>query len=294
MNLQDYIQRIKLWINKQYFIIRHYRIVIIIFFVITLGLITVGVFYPSQEEKVQIHSDQFNDQPSESRQELSKNQTEDAFTKRNNSKYKGKSGIDGVDHKTESNRNDDSNGKGRLLYDVSSVERSHPWREVFNNISSADLLHQNDGTRDLNDDYEEMDDLNNMNDDEWAVGNGNLSSEKKGVRTYRRTKNKTIRTDRKKHKGLNGDTIHDKINSFSSARVHSKTDININVLSSLQQPIELVGIIEGNQNIAILRKGSEEQMVTVGSTWHEISISNITASGVEIIEGGSSRWLKIE
>ena len=30
-----------------------------------------------------------------------------------------------------SKRSDDSNGKGRLLYDVSSVERSHPWREVF-------------------------------------------------------------------------------------------------------------------------------------------------------------------
>ena len=207
MNLQDYIQRIKLWINKQYFIIRHYRIVIIIFLVIALGGISVGVFYPSQEDKVQIQSGQFNDEASESRQELSKDQTEDAFTKRNNSKYKGKSGIDGVDHKTESNRNDDSNGKGRLLYDVSSVERSHPWREVFNNISSADLLHQNDGTRDLNDDYEEMDDLNNMNDDEWAVGNGNLSSEKKGVRTYRRTKNKTIRTDRKKHKGLDSTLV---------------------------------------------------------------------------------------
>ncbi len=44
MNLQDYIQRIKLWINKQYFIIRHYRIVIIIFLVIALGVITVGIF----------------------------------------------------------------------------------------------------------------------------------------------------------------------------------------------------------------------------------------------------------
>ena len=55
-----------------------------------------------------------------------------------------------------------------------------------------------------------------------------------------------------------------------------------------------MGIIEGNQNIAILRKGSEEQMVTVGSSWQGISVSNITASGVEIIEGGSSRWLRIE
>lgn len=293
MNLQDYIQRIKLWINKQYFIIRHYRIVIIIFLVIALGVITVGIFYPSQEEKVQIQSGQFNDEASEQRLEISKDQTEDTFTKRNNSKYKGKSSIDGVDHKTMSKRSDDSNGKGRLLYDVSSVERSHPWREVFKNISSTDLLHQNDGTRDFDDDYEEIDDLNNMSDDEWAVVNSNLSSEKKGVRKYRRTKNKTIRTDRKKPKELNDDTTHDKINNFSSARVYSKIAINTNI-SSLQEPIELVGIIEGNQNIAILQKGSEEQMVTVGSSWQGISVSNITASGVEIIEGGSSRWLKIE
>ena len=102
MNLQDYIQRIKLWINKQYFIIRHYRIVIIIFLVIALGGITVGIFYPSQEEKVQIQSGQFNDEASEQRLEISKDQTEDTFTKRNNSKYKGKSSIDGVDHKTMS------------------------------------------------------------------------------------------------------------------------------------------------------------------------------------------------
>lgn len=293
MNLQDYIQRIKLWINKQYFIIRHYRIIIIIFLVIALGLITVGIFYPSQEEKVQIQSGQFNDEASEQRLEISKDQKEDTFTKRNNGKYKGKSSIDGVDHKTISKRSDDSNGKGRLLYDVSSVERSHPWREVFKNISSTDLLHQNDGARDFDEDYEEIDDLNNMSDDEWAVVNGNLSSEKKRVRKYRRTKNKTIRTDRKKPTELNGDTTHDKINDLSSARVHSKIAINTNI-SSLQEPIELVGIIEGTQNIAILRKGSEEQMVTVGSSWQGISISNITASGVEIIGGGSSRWLKIE
>ena len=293
MNLQDYIEQIKGWIVRQCFLIRHYRIVIIIFLVIALGVITVGIFYPSQEEKVQIQSGQFNDEASEQRLEISKDQTEDTFTKRNNSKYKGKSSIDGVDHKTMSKRSDDSNGKGRLLYDVSSVERSHPWREVFKNISSTDLLHQNDGTRDFDDDYEEIDDLNNMSDDEWAVVNSNLSSEKKGVRKYRRTKNKTIRTDRKKPKELNGDTTHDKINNFSSARVYSKIAINTNI-SSLQEPIELVGIIEGNQNIAILRKGSEEQMVTVGSSWQGISVSNITVSGVEIIEGGSSRWLKIE
>ena len=257
MNLQDYIEQIKGWIGRQCFLVRHYRIAIFIFFILALAMIVVGIFYPHEEEHINIISAQSEGT---------------------------------IDHQRKV---DDSIVKGRLLYDVSSVERPHPWREVFKNISSTDLLHQNDGTRDFDEDYEEMDDLNNMSDDEWAVVNSNLSSEKKGVRKYRRTKNKTIRTDRKKPKELNADTTHDKINNFSSARVHSKIAINTNI-SSLQEPIELVGIIEGNQNIAILRKGSEEQMVTVGSSWQEISVSNITASGVEIIEGGSSRWLKIE
>ena len=257
MNLQDYIEQIKGWIGRQCFLVRHYRIAIFIFFILALAMIVVGIFYPHEEEHININSAQSEGT---------------------------------IDHQRKV---DDSIVKGRLLYDVSSVERPHPWREVFKNISSTDLLHQNDGTRDFDDDYEEIDDLNNMSDDEWAVVNSNLSSEKKGVRKYRRTKNKTIRTDRKKPKELNGDTTHDKINNFSSARVYSKIAINTNI-SSLQEPIELVGIIEGNQNIAILRKGSEEQMVTVGSSWQGISVSNITASGVEIIEGGSSRWLKIE
>ena len=173
MNLQDYIQRIKLWINKQYFIIRHYRIVIIIFLVIALGVITVGIFYPSQEEKVQIQSGQFNDEASEQRLEISKDQTEDTFTKKNNGKYKGKSSIDGVDHKTISKRRDDSNGKGRLLYDVSSVERPHPWREVFKDISSTDLLSQSDKTKDMDND------LDTISDDETSFSDSKKISNKK-------------------------------------------------------------------------------------------------------------------
>lgn len=286
MNLQDYIQRIKLWINKQYFIIRHYRIVIIIFLVIALGLITVGIFYPSQEEKVQIQSGQFNDQASEQRLEISKDQTEDTFTKRNNSKYKGKSSIDGVDHKPISKRSDDSNGKGRLLYDVSSVERPHPWREVFKDISSTDLLSQSDEMKDMDND------LDTISNDETSLSDSKKISNKRTSRRHRSSKNKNIKTDRK-NKDWNSNMIHDDINNYSNESVHSRTSINSNALT-LEQPIELVGIIEGNQNIAILRKGSEEQMVTVGSSWQGISVSNITASGVEIIEGGSSRWLKIE
>lgn len=286
MNLQDYIQRIKLWIDKQYFIIRHYRIVIIIFLVIALGVISVGIFYPSQEDKVQIQSGQFNDEASEQRPEISKDKTEDTFTKRNNGKYKGKSSIDGVDHKPISKRSDDSIVKGRLLYDVSSVERSHPWREVFKDISSTDLLSQSDEMKDMDND------LDTISNDETSLSDSKKISNKRTSRRHRSTKNKNIKTDRK-NKDWNSNMIHDDINNYSNESVHSRTSINSNALT-LEQPIELVGIIEGNQNIAILRKGSEEQMVTVGSSWQGISVSNINASGVEIIEGGSSRWLKIE
>ena len=34
-------------------------------------------------------------------------------------------------------------------------------------------------------------------------------------------------------------------------------------------------------------------MVTVGTVWHGVTVSNISGSGVEIVEGGSSRWLRI-
>ena len=86
---------------------------------------------------------------------------------------------------------------------------------------------------------------------------------------------------------------HDDTNNYSNKSVHSRTGINSNALA-LEQQIELVGIIEGNQKIAILRRGSEEQMVTIGSGWQGISVSTITENSVEIVEGGSSRWLKIE
>ena len=80
---------------------------------------------------------------------------------------------------------------------------------------------------------------------------------------------------------------------YSARRVETSIQPSISN-STKQHPIELIGIIEGQQNIAILRKGTEEQMVSIGSVWKEISVSKITASGVEIIEGGSSRWLRIE
>ena len=250
MNLQDYIEQIKGWIGRQCFLVRHYRIAIFIFFILALAMIVVGIFYPHEEEHINIISAQSEGT---------------------------------IDHQRKV---DDSIVKGRLLYDVSSVERPHPWREVFKDISSTDLLSQSDEMKDMDND------LDTISNDETSLSDSKKISNKRTSRRHRSTKNKNIKTDRK-NKDWNSNMIHDDINNYSNESVHSRTSINSNALT-LEQPIELVGIIEGNQNIAILRKGSEEQMVTVGSSWQGISISNITASGVEIIEGGSSRWLKIE
>lgn len=250
MNLQDYIEQIKGWIGRQCFLVRHYRIAIFIFFILALAMIVVGIFYPHEEEHINIISAQSEGT---------------------------------IDHQRKV---DDSIVKGRLLYDVSSVERPHPWREVFKDISSTDLLSQNDDTKDMDND------LDTISDDETSLSDSKKISNKRTSRQHRSTKNQTIKTDRK-NKDWNRNMPHDDTNNYGNESVHSRTGINSNALA-LEQRIELVGIIEGNQHIAILRRGSEEQMVTIGSSWQGISVSAITENSVEIVEGGSSRWLKIE
>ena len=250
MNLQDYIEQIKGWIGRQCFLVRHYRIAIFIFFILALAMIVVGIFYPHEEEHININSAQSEGT---------------------------------IDHQRKV---DDSIVKGRLLYDVSSVERPHPWREVFKDISSTDLLSQSDEMKDMDND------LDTISDDETSLSDSKKISNKRTSRQHRSTKNQTIKTDRK-NKDWNSNMPHDDTNNYSNKSVHSRTGINSNALA-LEQQIELVGIIEGNQKIAILRRGSEEQMVTIGSGWQGISVSTITENSVEIVEGGSSRWLKIE
>ena len=250
MNLQDYIEQIKGWIGRQCFLVRHYRIAIFIFFILALAMIVVGIFYPHEEEHINIISAQSEGT---------------------------------IDHQRKV---DDSIVKGRLLYDVSSVERPHPWREVFKDISSTDLLSQSDEMKDMDND------LDTISNDETSLSDSKKISNKRTSRRHRSTKNKNIKTDRK-NKDWNSNMTYDDTNNYSNESVHSRTGINSNALA-LEQRIELVGIIEGNQKIAILRRGSEEQMVTIGSSWQGISVSAITENSVEIVEGGSSRWLKIE
>ena len=286
MNLQNYIEQIKGWIDRQYFLVRHYRMVIVIFFVLALGMIVVGIFYPQEEESINMNSALSEGSIDNQRKADSKEQLQGKSNNKRNGSDKGKSSKEGVDNKAISNEKDDSSVKGRLLYDVSSVERLHPWQEVFKDISSLDILSEDDETKDIDND------LDTIRDDEISLNNVKQSSSKRAARQYRVTKNKITKTDRKS-KNSNGNITRDNMNNFSDENIHSRTGINSKVLIP-EQPIELVGVIEGNQNIAILRRGSEEQMVTIGSSWQGISISAITENSVEIVEGGSSRWLKIE
>ena len=286
MNLQDYIEQIKGWIVRQYFLIRHYRIVIFIFFILALAMIAAGIFYPHKDEHIDINSAQSEDTIDNQRQVDAKEQSSKRANKKRNGNNNGKSSKAGVDNKAVHDEKDDSIVKGRLLYDVSSVERPHPWREVFKDISSTDLLSQGDKTKDMDND------LDTISDDETSLSDSKKISNKRTSRQHRSTKNQTIITDRK-NKDWNSNMTHDDTNNYGNESVHSRTGINSNALA-LEQRIELVGIIEGNQKVAILRRGSEEQMVTIGSSWQGISVSAITENSVEIVEGGSLRWLKIE
>ena len=170
MNLQDYIEQIKGWIGSQCFLVRHYRIAIFIFFILALAMIVVGIFYPHEEEHINIISAQ------------------------------SESTID------NQRKVDDSIVKGRLLYDVSSVERPHPWREVFKDISSTDLLSQSDKTKDMDND------LDTISDDETSLSDSKKISNKRTSRQHRSTKNQTIKTDRK-NKDWNSNMTHDDTNN---------------------------------------------------------------------------------
>ena len=290
MNLQNYIEQLKDWVCRQCFLVRHYRIAIFIFFILALAMILAGIFYPHEEEHININSAQLEDSVDNQRTVDIKEQSQGRSNKKRNDNDNGKSSKDRVDNKALHDGKDDSIVKGRLLYVVSSVERYHPWREVFKDISSTDLLSQNDEAKDIDNDLDNV--LDTVSNDETSLSNSKKISNKSTTRPHRGTKNNTIKTNRKS-KGLNGYITHDDTNNFSNENIHSRTGINSKTLI-LEQPIELVGIIEGNQKVAILRRGSEEQMVTMGSSWQEISVSAITENSVEIVEGGSSRWLKIE
>ncbi len=282
MNLQDYIERMKMWIDKQHFIMRHYKFALGIFFIITVALLGIGIFYPHEEENVHISLDQSNgrdaNQIERGSEKLSKETTHDNRNGKGKNYFKDESDIKNV-----KDREVKSDVHGRLLYDITGVERANPWREVFKDIPIDELLGQNKITKDSNGNFVDINNYLKESDDSMKT------FEKKVDESRRNEKYQQIRNN-KKH---SGNYIELKAKDISARRVESSIQPSISNPTK-QHPIELIGIIEGQQNIAILRKGTEEQMVSIGSVWKEISVSKITASGVEIIEGGSSRWLRIE
>ena len=282
MNLRDYIERMKMWIDKQHFIMRHYKFALGIFFIITVTFLGIGIFYPHEEENVHISLDQSNgrdaNQIERGSEKLSKETTHDNRNGKGKNYFKDESDIKNV-----KDREVKSDVHGRLLYDITGVERANPWREVFKDIPIDELLGQNKITKDSNGNFVDINNDLHESDDSMNT------FEKKVDESRRNEKYQQIRNN-KKH---SGNYIELKAKDISARRVESSIQPSISN-STKQHPIELIGIIEGQQNIAILRKGTEEQMVSIGSVWKEISVSKITASGVEIIEGGSSRWLRIE
>ena len=271
MNLRDYIERMKMWIDKQHFIMRHYKFALGIFLIITVALLGIGIFYPHEEENVHISLDQSNsregNQNERGSEKLSNETTHGNRTGKEKNYFKDESDIKNV-----KDREVKSNVHGRLLYDITGVERANPWREVFKDIPIDDLLGQNKMTKDSNGNFVDI--------------NNNLYESDDEKSTFGKTEDKSRRNG--KYQQIRNNKKHSSVGPV-------KSSIQTTVSHPIKQhPIELIGIIEGQQNIAILRKGTEEQMVSIGSVWKEISVSKITASGVEIIEGGSSRWLRIE
>ena len=156
MNLQDYIQRIKLWIDKQYFIIRHYKIIISVFLVIIVGILIVGVLYPHEEERVHIQPEHVNG------------------GENNQTRLSSKESSEGISHNRQKHHNSDAKetrkddnlktkSEGRLLYDVSSVERGHPWREVFKDLPDNDVHGRHEDTKDVDEVADSINDMQGFN-----------------------------------------------------------------------------------------------------------------------------------
>ena len=275
MNLQDYIQRIKLWIDKQYFIIRHYKIIISVFLVIVVGVLIVGVLYPHEEERVHVQPEYVNS------------------GENNQTRLRSKESSEGISHNRQKHNNSDAietrkddnlktKSEGRLLYDVSNVERGHPWREVFKDLPDDDEHGRPEDTKDADEVADSINDIKGFNNSKYS-----------GRDTYKgRTNRYKNRRTQRKNKHIRDNTIINSSDDLTNNQINSKSHSRLNS-STMEQPVELVGIVEGNEIIAILRKGTEEQMVTVGTVWHGVTVSNISGSGVEIVEGGSSRWLRI-
>ena len=190
MNLQDYIERMKMWIDKQHFIMRHYKFALGIFFIITVALLGIGIFYPHEEENVYISLDQSNgrdaNQIERGSEKLSKETTHDNRNGKGKNYFKDESDIKNVKDRVVK-----SNVHGRLLYDITGVERANPWREVFKDIPIDELLGQNKITKDSNGNFVDINNDLHESDDSMNT------FEKKVDESRRNEKYQQIRNNKK-------------------------------------------------------------------------------------------------
>ena len=99
MNLQNYIEQLKDWVCRQCFLVRHYRIAIFIFFILALAMIVAGIFYPHEEEHININSAQLEDSVDNQRMVDTKEQPQRKYNKKRNDNDNGKSTKERVDNK---------------------------------------------------------------------------------------------------------------------------------------------------------------------------------------------------
>ena len=231
MNLRDYIECMKMWIDKQHFIMRHYKFALGIFLIITVALLGIGIFYPHEEENVHISLDQSNgrdaNQIERGSEKLSKETTHDNRNGKGKNYFKDESDIKNV-----KDREVKSDVHGRLLYDITGVERANPWREVFKDIPIDDLLGQNKITKDSNGNFVDINnDLYESDDEMSTFGKTEDKSRRNGK--YQQIRNN------KKH---SGNYIELKSKDTSARRVESSIQPTISNPIK-QHPIELIGII---------------------------------------------------
>ncbi len=208
MNLRDYIERMKMWIDKQHFIMRHYKFALGIFFIITVTLLGIGIFYPHEEENVHISLDQSNgrdaNQIERGSEKLSKETTHDNRTGKGKNYFKDESDIKNV-----KDREVKSDVHGRLLYDITGVERANPWREVFKDIPIDELLGQNKITKDSNGNFVDINNNLYESDDEMSTF-GKAEDKSRRNEKYQQIRNN------KKH---SGNYIELKAKDISARRV---------------------------------------------------------------------------
>ncbi|PQL18886.1 hypothetical protein VEHSUH05_05790 [Veillonella denticariosi JCM 15641] len=264
MSLNTYKERVWRWIYKQRIVVSHYKIAVISFTIVTCTILGIGLIFPYEEESIHLSSVHSESESKLEHSETSGNQSSNSDNQRSNRTHHSGDTDKRSRHSdtAEQSSSDSKSVKGRLLYGVSSVERAYPWREVFKELPLSGNV-----------DKADMD----------------IKDEPMGRETYHSLKNRRDISQKKvsRHHENNYESTKEVSNS------RNKTDRR-NHSEPVRSTVQLVGIIEGETFVAVLRSGAEECSVTTGTKWKGITVKSIGRTGVEIVEGGQVRWLTMD